>query len=212
MEDKGARELCHKIAEDSRNQAAEILRRAEEKTSARLNEAREEAARASGEIPRQAERDAARDMKRAISKAQLESRKLELLGRETLIAETVRRVSARIVKLRAEQGYADILKRLIIDGVTSIGEKALELAVAEDDRGMFSKAFVRQVIDELAQRGIAGVSLSLSGDAIQGTGVVIRSRTGKIEIHNTLEGRISRMHRELRLLIAQEIFGKGETG
>jgi len=212
MEDKGARELCHKIAEDSRNQAAEVLRRAEEKASARLKEAREEAARASGEILRQAERDAARDMKRAISKAQLECRKLDLLGRETLIADAVRRVSARIAKLRTEPGYADTLKRLILDGVTSIGEKALELVVAEEDREMFSKAFVRQVIDELAQRGVAGVSLSISGDAIQGTGVVIRSRTGKIEIHNTLESRISRMHRELRLLIAKEILGKGETG
>jgi vacuolar-type H+-ATPase subunit E/Vma4 len=207
MEDKGARELCQKIAEDSRNQAAEILRRAEEKVSGRLGEAREEAARAANEIIGEAERNAARDMQRAISKAQLEARKIELQGRERLIAEVMRRVSARIAKLRAGPGYADILKRLIFDGVASIGEKELELVVAEEDRSIFSKAFVQRIVDELAQRGIAGVSLSLSTDAIRGTGIVIRSRTGKIEIHNTMEGRIGRMHRELRLLIAQEVFG-----
>jgi len=207
MEDKGTQELCQKIAEDSRNQAAEILRRAEEKVSARLSGARQEAARAEGEILGQADRDAARDVKRVISKAQLESRKLELLGRETPITEVVRQVSARIAKLRSEPGYSDILKRLIIDGVTHIGEKEVELLVAQEDRGTLTKAFMRQLADELAQRGAAGVSLSLSEDTIRETGVVVRSRTGKIEIHNTLEGRIRRMHRDLRLLIAKEIFG-----
>ncbi|MCX6338522.1 MAG: V-type ATP synthase subunit E family protein [Candidatus Aureabacteria bacterium] len=212
MEDKGARELCRTIAEDSRNQAAEILRRAEEKASARLGEAREAAARAAGEISRQAEMGAARDMKRAISKVQLESRKLELLGRETLITEVLRRVSARIAKLRTEPGYPDTLKHLIIDGVTNLGEKEVELLVAKEDRWMFTEAFMRRLTDELATRGIAGVSLGLSADAIMGTGVVIRARTGRIEIHNTLEGRMDRMHRELRLLVAKAIFGKGETG
>ncbi len=207
MEDKGTEELCRKIAEDSRNQAAEILRRAEEKVSARLSEARQGAAGAAKEILGQADRDAELDLKRVMSKAQLESRKLEFLGRETLIADVLRQVGARIATLRSDPGYPDILKRLILDGVTNIGEKEVELIVAREDRGIFTKAFMRQLADELAQRGVAGVSLSLSEDTIGENGAVVRSRTGKIEIRNTLEGRIRRMNRELRLLIAKEIFG-----
>lgn len=210
MEDKGVQELCRQIAEDSKAQAGEISRKAKEKASARLNEAREEAARASSEILEGAERDAERDMKRAISKAQLESRKIELLGNEALITEVVKRVVERISKLRGTPGYADILKSLILEGAAHLGEKDVELLVAKEDRTILTPAFIRQIGDELARRGIAGVSLTLSEGTIRETGVVVRSKTGKVEIRNTLEGRIARMIRELRALISKEIFGEAE--
>ncbi len=211
MEDKGVQELCRQIAEDSKAQAAEVLRKTEEKTSSRLNEAREAASRAAGEILQGAERDAGRDMKRAVSKAQLEARKIELLGREALITEVVKQVSARISKLRNTPEYADILKRLAIDGATHLGEQEVELMVAEEDRGILTPAFMRQISDELVRKGITGASLTLSKDTIRETGVVVKSRTGKVEIRNTLEGRINRMSRELRLLISKEIFGDGKN-
>lgn len=210
MEDKGVQDLCRQIAEDSKAQAAEIIRKAEEKVSARLNEARAAAARAAGEIVSGAERDAERDMKRAVSKAQLEARKAGLLGREALIAEVVKQVGERISRLRNTPGYADILKRLILDGAANLGERDVELVVAEEDRAMLTPDFMRQVGDELERRGIGGADLALSKDAIRETGVVVRSRTGKVEIRNTLESRIVRMNTELRLLISKEIFGDAE--
>jgi len=208
MEDKGVQELCRKIAEDSRNQAEEILRKTEDKVSARLNEAREAAARAAAEILESADRDAEREVKRAVSKAQLESRKVELLGREALIAEVVRQVGARISKLRKEPVYADVLKRLILDGVMHLGEKDVELLVAKEDRKILTPAFMRQIGDELAQRGISEINLVISADTISETGVVVRARTGRVEIRNTLEAKINRLNRELRLLISKELFGE----
>lgn len=211
MEEKGVQELCRQIAADSSAQAADVLRKAEEKVSARLKEAREAATRAAAETLAGAERDAERDMKRAVSKAQLDARKTGLLGSEALITEVVKRVGARISKLRNAPEYAGVLKRLILDGVTHLGEKEVDLMVAEEDRGLLTPAFMRQIGDELARRGIAGPGLALSKETIRETGVVVRSRTGKVEIRNTLEGRIGRMSRELRALIAREIFGEDKT-
>jgi vacuolar-type H+-ATPase subunit E/Vma4 len=207
MEDTGVQELCRKIAEDSRNQAEEILRKAEEKASVRLDEARKTADRAAAEILESVKRDTELEIKRAVSKAQLESKRIELRGRETLIAEVVRQVGERIAQLRKTAGYADILKRLILDGVEHIEEKELDILVSKDERGILTPALMGRIEDELVRRGISGSKLAISEIPISETGVVVRSRTGKVEIRNTLESRIRRMNRELRQLISKEVFG-----
>jgi vacuolar-type H+-ATPase subunit E/Vma4 len=204
-DDKGVRELCRRIGEDAGSQAAEILARAGEKVSGRLAQAARDAERSAGEVVGRAEEEASLESKRVLSRVQLESRRMELQGREALITEVVRRLREEIRTLRDRAGYRDCVKRLIVDGARQLGGKTVEILIAERDRGLVNDAFLREAADDLARAGAAGASLAVADETIEGTGAVVRS--GRVEIDNTLEGRIARASRELRLLISKVLFG-----
>lgn len=206
MEEKGVNELCSTIKEDSRRQAEEILRRAEEKVSARIAQAKAEAERAARAILRQAEQGASLELKKGLSRAQLDSRKMELQGREALIGEVLQRLRENIGSLRGEPGYAELLMRLVTDAAEKLAESELEIAVAERDRPLFSDACLKKLAGKLSRAGTAGPKITLAREPVGGTGVVVRGRGGRVELDNTLEARMSRMSRELRLLISKILF------
>ncbi|MEI6634104.1 MAG: V-type ATP synthase subunit E family protein [Chlamydiota bacterium] len=207
MEDPGVADLCRTIAADAAAQAAETLRLAGEKVSARIAQAEEEAAREAAGALRQSEAAAALESKRILSKVQLESRKIELRGRERLIEEVMGRVRRRISGLVADPGYADLLKRLAVEGARELGEREIELLLPAGAGKRLDGDALREIADALARDGLAGASVSVSGDAAPGAGVIVRSRTGRVAVDNTLEARIGRMVRELRLLISKTLFG-----
>jgi vacuolar-type H+-ATPase subunit E/Vma4 len=207
MEDPGVADLCRTIAGDAAAQAAETLRLAGEKVSARIARAEEEAAREAAGTLRQGEAAAALESKRILSKVQLESRKIELRGRERLIEAVMGRVRRRISGLGAEPGCAGLLKRLAVEGARELGEREIELLLPAGDAKRLDGNALREIADALAREGLAGASVSVSGDAAPGAGVIARSRTGRVAVDNTLEARIGRMGRELRLLISKTLFG-----
>lgn len=207
MEDLGISDLCRTIAVDAAAQTAETLRLAGEKVAARIARAAEEAARSSAETIRQGETAAALESKRILSKVQLEARKIELRGRERLIDEVMARVRRRISGLRGESDYPALLKRLAAEGARELGEREIELLLPSGDAGRLDANALREIADALARDGIEGASVAVAGDAAPGAGVIVRSRAGRVAVDNTLEARIGRMGRELRVLISKALFG-----
>lgn len=207
MEEQGVADLCRTIADDAAAQAAETLRLAEEKASARTRRAEEEASRAAAETLRQGEAAAALESKRILSKVQLESRKMELCGRERLIDEVMARVRRRLSGLHGEPGYPALLRRLAVEGARELGEREIELVLSPGDAKLFDADALREIGEALAREGIAGASVSVAGEATPGTGVIVRARSGRVAVDNTLEARIGRRHRELRVLISKTLFG-----
>ncbi|MCX6354883.1 MAG: V-type ATP synthase subunit E family protein [Candidatus Aureabacteria bacterium] len=208
MEEKGIGELCGRIAEDSSREAAEIIRMAEEKAASRLAQAKIDADRAADDILQRAGRDSAVESRRTSSRLHLELRKMELQGREARIESVMQRVREEINSLRGTQEYPELLIRLIVDGALKLGEREMEIAVAAPDRKIFADAFMQRISEELSRAGISGPAVTLSPQPIAGTGVIVRGRSGKVEVNNTLEGRISHMGRELRMAIAKILFGE----
>jgi V/A-type H+/Na+-transporting ATPase subunit E len=208
MEEKGVDELCGKIAEDSAKEAAEILRRAEEKLASRLAEAKSEAEKAAADTLRRAQRDAAVASQRISSRLQLELRKMALQGREARISEVMLRIRKQIDALRSRNDYPELLMRLIVEGTLELGGRDVEIAVAAPDRKIVTDAFMQRLSEELRRAGIEEPSVTLSSREIKGTGAIVRARSGRVEVNNTLEGRIARKRRELRMLIAKVLFAE----
>ena len=117
------------------------------------------------------------------------------------------RVRRRISGLAAEPDYADLLKRLAVEGARELGEREIELLLPAGDAKRLDENALREIADALAQEGLAGASVSVSGETAPGAGVIVRSSTGRVAVNNTLEARIGRMVRELRLLISKTLFG-----
>ncbi|MCX6357156.1 MAG: V-type ATP synthase subunit E family protein [Candidatus Aureabacteria bacterium] len=206
-DEKGLRELCAKIAEDSHHQEAEVVRKASEKAAARMAEARREGERVSAGILRQATGDAALESKKILSRVQLETRKAELRSRETLIGETLARLRGKISALPDEPGYTDLLKKLALDGAIKLGGGEVTLMVAERDRKLCDNQFMKSISDGCAAAGLPDPLITLAAIPLNGVGVLVRGREGRVEVNNTLEARIARMSRELRMLIADILFG-----
>lgn len=207
MENQGISDLCRTIAADAAAQIAETLRLAGEKFTARLSLAAAEAARASAATVAQAEEAAALESKRILSKVQLESRKIELRGRELLIDEVMRRVRGRIARLRAEAGYASLLERLAVEGARELGEREIEILLPAGDAKRLDDAALRRIAGALEREGVEGVTVAVAAEPAPGTGVIVRSRSGRVAVDNTLEARMARSVREIRLLIAKTLFG-----
>ncbi len=207
MEDHGISDLCRTIAADAAAQAAETLRAAGEKAAERLARAEADAARAAAETVEQAEAAAALESKRILSKVQVESRKIELRGRERAIEGVLEEVRRRISRLRAEPGYADLLKRLALSAARELGEREVELLLPAGDAGRLDAGALREIAGALARDGIAGASVSVSAESAPGTGVIARARDGRVEVDNTLEARMGRGAREIRLLVAKTLYG-----
>lgn len=207
MEDHGIFDLCRTIAADAAAQAAEALRAAGEKAAERLARAEADAARAAAETVAQAEAAAALESKRILSKVQVESRKIELRGRERAIEGVLEEVRRRISRLRAEPGYADLLKRLAVSAARELGEREVELLLPAGDAGRLDAGALREIAGALARDGIAGASVSVSAESAPGTGVIARAGDGRVEVDNTLDARMGRGAREIRLLVAKTLYG-----
>lgn len=204
---KGIEDLCRTIAADAAGQIAETLRLAGEKVAARLSLADADAARASAATVAQAEEAAALESKRILSKVQLESRKIELRGRELLIDEVMRRVRERIARLRAKAGYASLLERLAVEGAGELGEREIEILLPAGDAKRLGDDALRRVADALGREGVEGATAAVAAEPAPGTGVIVRSRDGRVAVDNTLEARMARSGRDIRLLIAKTLFG-----
>ncbi len=207
MEPQGAADLCRRIAEDAAAQAAELLRLAAEKASARIAQAEAEAARLREEAVLRGRAAAAQEETRLLAKVRLDARRNELAERERLIEEVMGRVRRRIAGLRLEPGYAGVLKRLAAEAVLELGEREAEILLPPGDRERLDGAALREIAEALAREGIADASVAVAAEPAPCVGAVARSRTGRVSVDNTLEAKIFRNGREIRLLVSKALFG-----
>ncbi|MCW7076774.1 MAG: V-type ATP synthase subunit E family protein [Candidatus Syntrophoarchaeum sp.] len=193
----GADEIIKKIDERASAEVDKIIQDANTRREKILDEARREAEHKKQVILERGEKEAILEKQRILADAKLKARRLRWDAQEDLVSQVLDAARNKVSKVRDDPKYGDILKVLIQEAASSIGEDELEVLLADGD-----SVDLEQISGEL------GIKLSLSDKKISGMGgVIVRTRDGRIEVDNTFERRMERFTELLRTEITATLFG-----
>lgn len=174
------------IEASGENEAAHLRGKAESRAQHILAEAERKASAVREEARRTAFLPASGECARRLHQAKLEA--LRLVGEvrtwlvETVLAET----QQRLARLRAEPDYPLILRRLVVEALSALGDEernSSQVLLEADPR---DEVLLRRILDEL------DLDLPIVLSLVCWGGVVARSGDGRIVATNTLEARLER--------------------
>lgn len=195
-------EFSQAILEEAKQEADEIVDLARREAERILDDAHGELEQIkAAEHSRTATQRAKMRYKQIIAAAELEARKQKILKQEALIAEVEKRVEQRLLQLRKEHQYPDLLKRVIRDGLRILEGQTFEVLAAPEDRAYITEEDLKRLGQE------QDVSVTLADDALQDvSGVIVQRADKRVRCDNTFQRIFQRRKNEMRLLIAQELF------
>ncbi len=199
---ESAAKIIERIKEDADKEAAAILEEAKKEAAAILEEAKRKAEQRRSDIIARGEKEAELLRQRIVANAKLKARKSGLDAKEELISAVFKEAEKELGKVASTDKYMDILRELIREGVASVGEDA-EVVGRKEDEKLLKGGLLEDLSKEL------GVKITLSPEKIESIGgVIVRSKSGKVEVNNTFETRMQRMQDTLRSEIAKILFAE----
>jgi V/A-type H+-transporting ATPase subunit E len=194
------------ILEEAKQEAEGIVDRAKREAERILDGARAELDQIYlAEAPQTTTQKAKMRYNQIIAAAELETRKQKLLTQERLIAKVQKRVKERLLQIRNDPRYSDILVSLIHQGVIELEGDMFEAIVAPEDCNLVTKDILAKLHKD------TGKTIVLSEQAqAEITGAIIQRTDKRVRCDNSFQAILQRRQNELRLLIAQELFGEVE--
>ena len=202
VEDGG--EFSRAILEEAKQEASEIIDLAEREGERILEDARAEL----DKLYQQEDTHAAAQKvktryKQLIAAAELDARKQEILAREHLIAEVESQVRERLPLMRDRPEYPSLLVKLIDEGVRELNGEHFEIIVAPEDRELVTADLLNTLHTQ------TGKTVTFSEKQKPGiTGVMVERTDKRVVCDNTLSTIFQRQKDEMRVLIAQDLFGE----
>jgi vacuolar-type H+-ATPase subunit E/Vma4 len=191
------------ILEEAKQEAEEIVDLARREAERILDGARTELDNIyTAESPDAATRKAKMRYNQITAAAELETRKQRLLAQEQLIGEVQKHVRERLLQIRTDSRYPDILVSLIRRGLAELEGDAFEVIVAPEDREFVTDNMLNKLRED------TGKTVILSEQSRAGiTGAIIQRTDHWVMCDYSFQTILQRRQDELRLLIAEELFG-----
>ncbi len=204
VEDGG--EFAQAILKEAKQEAEDIVDLAKREAERILDGARKELDQIyKKEAPQTATQKVKMRYKQVVAAAEFDARKQELLIQERLIAEVHAQVQERLLQIRAAAEYPDLFVRLIIDGLSELSGEEFEIIAAPEDRERITEDMLEML------RTKTGKILTRSEQTRTGvTGAIVQRVDQRVVCDNTLQGLFERRQAEMRVLIAQDLFGEIE--
>jgi V/A-type H+-transporting ATPase subunit E len=193
---------------------SEILRQAKEQASAivdrekRVAERDLEFAREDAKTVREQERSKLQPLvdteeKKISSAAEMEARRMLLKKKEELVSRLFADVEHKLEEMRNSDLYIDIVSKSIENGFKTIGE-SLIVEFGEKDKNLFTNKVISSIKSKVSESLGTNVELKFqsAGDSIS-SGVVIKSKDGRIVIDHSFSNLIKRLEEELRGKISE---------
>ena len=195
-------EFSQAILDEAKQEADDIVNLARREAERILDGAREELAQIRAvEQSRAATQRAKMRYRQIIAAAELEARKQKLLKQEALIVAVEKRSEERLLRIRNENHYPEILIRLIREGLATLDGQAFEVIVAPEDRVYVTE----EVLKNLSQERGASVTLA-EANLPEISGAIVQRADKRVRCDNTLQRIFERRKHEMRLLIARDLF------
>lgn len=197
---ESAEKIIERIREDAAREVEVIIGEAKREAEDIIKEAEDKAEEQKREIISKGEKEAELLKQRIVANAKLKARKSGLDAKEELIKAVFEEAEKELAKIASSDNYKDILRGLIAEGVSSVGEDA-EVMVKEEDKKLLEDGILKDLEKEFK------VKITLSPENINTIGgVIVRSKNGRVEVNNTFETRMIRMQDALRSKIAKILF------
>ena len=207
MENRQAKEqIIDGIVAEAERQAEEMLQQAKSAAADRLSSSRARADRLALEEEEKTGEHIARIKKEAAIRLSAAKRRLGLEMRESVYREIIDRCLQAFEELVDDEGYADIVRRWIVEAATGLQADAARVATSEAERAVVEGILSTAEEDASSANG-KPIQLTLSdGPSLQKQGIVLTAEDGKTAYNNQVHSRLERYKTEIRRLVHQRLF------
>ncbi len=202
----GADKITSKILEDANKTANEIKSNAEKEAESILQKAKEEAELKKQNILKKGEKEAEMIYNRIIAEAKLNAKKKMLEERENLIKMAIEKLEEDLVKLPKKDNYKDILLKLIIEAVFSVGGGELILQLNKNDYDLINDETL-WAIEKEAEERLRKTTILKRGEPVDIIGGCIIKTSDELKVYdNSLESVFERNLESIRAKVADLLF------
>lgn len=202
----GADKITSKILEDANTTANEIKSNAQKEAESILQKAKEEAELKKQNILKKGEKEAEMIYNRIIAEAKLNAKKKMLEERENLIKMAIEKLEEDLVKLPKKDNYKDILLKLIIEGVFSVGGGELILQLNKNDYDLINDETL-WAIEKEAEERLRKTTILKRGEPVDIIGGCIIKTSDELKVYdNSLESVFERNLESIRAKVADLLF------
>lgn len=194
---EGSKRIVEDILAEARKREREILESAEKETQTIL-QAAEISGREEGEnLLKQGRKRAEEVYREGVMAGRLESRRHVLERRERLLREVFQEARKKLQEFTASKGYAEWMQERIEEAASVLGRELL-IEAREEDLGLLDRLRPR-----LRERGVeikVGSPIRCLG------GFRASSPDRRMQLDQTLDGRLERLGEEARIKVARVLF------
>lgn len=200
--------LAETILQKARTEAEEMVDRARRVAQRDVEHAREEAETLRRERLQRAQQRIEQEQRRSYGQIDIDAQRRRMAQQEELIQAVFRSALDALRSMSRDEKYAQILVRLIEEGVVVIGGDRGTMVLNRVDGKVFGGEKMRWLEQQVSERLGRDVQFALSDQAIEASGgVFLCSEDARVSFDNTFEGRLERNQDELRGAVAEVLFG-----
>ena len=185
-------ELLKALEEDARRERSSLLSDAEAEAGSIRSEALEELKRLKEEDLLKFKVSLSAEIAKATNDARAYSNGIISAARNAAIAAVREKVEDEFKRLPQRDDYPEILGKLFMEALDSIGEVKTIVFVPESDLSIFRK------MDTLKDRDVRPVNMD--------SGVMVTSEDGRVKITNTIRTRLAKAMPELNVEIRRVLW------
>ncbi len=137
----------------------------------------------------------------ATAKAQLEAQMLKLQRREQALQRAFTKARLRLATIPERPDYTDIVRRLISEAVTYMGDAAFVIRTDAATRRVLDQTLLADLMQQL------DVQLERGPQLEEGIGIVLTTPDGRRRYDNTLETRLARIQEDVRASVYHILAG-----
>lgn len=203
---ENADKIIAKIKEDTQKEVELLLSRAKHEAEKILEGAQREAENKNEEVLKQLEKELKVFKEKALSGLNLEKKKI-VMGEKTLFAHAVLdRMKQEAHLFRASSEYIGFLKKSVLESISVVDCRDMEIFFSPVDEYLFTDAFVKDVESACKEYFKRDVRLKFSKDEFSDLGVVVKSSDGGIIHDNRFISRLERIYDEIHMQLLKEAF------
>jgi V/A-type H+-transporting ATPase subunit E len=203
----GADKIVSSILSDAQSEADVFIQKAEEESSSIMDEGQKKAQMEKEKILEDAKKQSGMKYQQIISEAKMNARRAQLEAREEVIEDAFKEAMEELKKIAAtsSEEYKKALSEIIKEAAIEVGGGDLTVHLKSEDVDKIKDSLATIQSDVEAGSG-EKTTLEIGENIETIGGAIVKTKTGEIEVNNTIEARMLRFKKNLRSEVAKVLF------
>jgi len=198
--------MYNQIIEEANKEAESLLQKAKTSAQQRIQLATQESEGNAKKIIERANQDCSQIEKKVMSSIQIEKRKLILKKEEELIGQILAGAKNELKVFSSGPDYRKYLKVSLINSALQLEETKISVIAGKNDPEKLVTEVLREAEKEISSKSGRRISFQLDAAKHNGSGFIIRTMDGSIQINNTLQEKLNSQIDEIRAYINERLF------
>ncbi len=198
--------MYNQIIEEANKEAESLLQKAKTSAQQRIQLATQESEGNAKKIIERANQDCSQIEKKVMSSIQIEKRKLILKKEEELIGQILAGAKNELKVFSSGPDYRKYLKVSLINSALQLEETKISVIAGKNDPEKLVTEVLREAEKEISSKSGRRISFQLEAAKHNGSGFIIRTMDGSIQINNTLQEKLNSQIDEIRAYINERLF------